>query len=99
VDKVVSVVQNEVRKILKPPNQRRLLHLIQVWRIIVQKGFRITVHIMVSGRRYRLKVVRQMYDVPVLAIHPNKVLILFVLFDVGDALLEVECISHQIEKQ
>lgn len=40
-----------------------------------------------------------MYNVAVLSIHADEVLILFIHLYIGDALLEVERVAHQIEEK
>lgn len=59
----------------------------------------ISVYVSESCFGKRFEIVCQMNQVAVLTIDSNVILIIFIFSDVGETLLEVEGISHQVEKQ
>ena len=59
----------------------------------------IGVYVFISCFRQRFEVVSKMNKVPVFSVHTDIVLVGFVLSNIGKALLEVQGVTHQVEKQ
>lgn len=89
---------HRIRKLCNAFYESTLLEISEVATVLSSEFLSIAINVFVSSFGQRLEIVSEMDQVAVFSVDSDIILIVFILIDVGEALLEVKCVSHQVEK-